>query len=280
MRDTQPRLGKGLVSLFGDSALGNAAAQPKYALTLDSLTPGPFQPRVAVDDLSLEDLALSIKQQGVLQPILVRPHPSQLGSFEIIAGERRWRASRLAGLAEIPVLIRPMNDSEAAAAALVENLQREDLNPLEEAEGYARLIGEFAMTHDQLGSIIGRSRSHIANTIRLLQLSEPVKDLVRRGSISAGHARALLSHPEQAKAAAKVVEQGLSVRQTEALQKHSVVDQKRVPIDPDLLVLQQSLSDFLGLRVLIKAVKSGGTLSVQFETHDQLEGLVRLLKPD
>src|SRR3954468_6635396 len=191
-------------------------AQPRTSLPVSALEPGPFQPRTNMDPEQLRDLTESIRQQGVLQPLLARPHPERQGRFQIIAGERRWRAAQAAGLHEVRVLVRPLSDTEAMAAALVENLQRQDLDPIEEAEGYKRLLGEFGLTQDGLGELVGKSRSHVANTMRLLQLPDSVRDGVRSGALSAGHARALLGHPDPAGAAKIVIARGLNVRQTEA----------------------------------------------------------------
>lgn len=279
MKATAPRLGKGLAALFGEAEPDRGTIQPLGVLPLDLLLPGSFQPRIAIDACALEELAVSIRQQGVLQPILARPHPTKAGHYEIIAGERRWRATQLAGLREIPVMIRALNDKDAMAAALIENLQRQDLNPIEEAEGYVRLATDHGMSHDQLGNLLGKSRSHIANTIRLLQLDVRVKALVQQGSLSAGHARALLNHPNQAEAAAQVVAQGLNVRQTEALQRQPLAPPTEpAEPDPDMTALERELSEFLGLQTRVRRLGERGTLTVRFGSLDQLDGLARLLK--
>ncbi len=195
----------------------------------------------------------------MLQPILARPHPDRPGQFQIIAGERRWRASQAAGLHEVPVLVRPLTDTEAMAAALVENLQRQDLDPIEEAEGYKRLLGEFGLTQDGLGELVGKSRSHVANTMRLLNLPDAVRDGVRSGALSAGHARALLAHPDPAAAARVVIARGLNVRQTEALvQRGAQPAASRKPPDPETAALERDLSSTLGLKVQITQEGSGG----------------------
>lgn len=171
IRDTSPRLGRGLAALFGDAPPGTGSVlAPRTTLPITALEPGPFQPRTTMDPARLADLTASIKQQGVLQPILARPHPTTPGHYQIIAGERRWQAAQAAGLHDIPVLVRQLSDTDAMAASLVENLQRQDLDPIEEATGYKRLMGEFGLTQDQLGDLVGKSRSHVANTVRLLQL--------------------------------------------------------------------------------------------------------------
>ena len=276
MSGASPRLGRGLAALLGENA---GPAQPRTSLALSALEPGPFQPRLAMDPEQLRDLAESIRQQGVLQPLLARPHPTKPGQFQIIAGERRWRASQAAGLHEAPVLVRALSDTEAMAAALVENLQRQDLDPIEEAEGYKRLIGEFGLTQDGLGELVGKSRSHVANTMRLLQLPDKVRDGVRAGALSAGHARALLSHPDPAAAAKLVIARGLNVRQTEALvQRGAHPPTERQPRDPETLALERDLSAKLGLRVQITQEGRGGSLKVSYRNLDQLDGLLALLR--
>ena len=283
VRDAGPRLGRGLAALLGE----DTQVQPKDAsiqlLALDILAPGPFQPRRQVDPAELAALADSIREQGVLQPILARPDPEAPGRYQIIAGERRWRAAQQAGLHEIPALVRVLTDVTAMAAALVENLQREDLNPIDEGEGYRRLIEDFSLTQERVAESVGKSRSHVANTMRLLKLPQPVQTELRRGAISAGHARALLTHPDPARAALAVIAQGLNVRQTEALTaRHSDGDgpakgrEARVK-DPDVLSLERDLQERLGLAVSINARGPGGVLQVTYKNSDQLEGLLALL---
>ena len=184
---------------------------------LDLLEPNPYQPRSSIDPTALEELTQSVRLRGILQPLLVRPHPVTAGRFQIVAGERRWRAAGAAGLHEVPALVHDMTDTEAAAVALVENLQRQDLNPIDEAEGYDRLLTQFAYTQEALGQAVGKSRSHIANTLRLLNLPPRVKEALQKGEISAGHARALLAHPAPEAGLREVIDRQLSVRQTEAL---------------------------------------------------------------
>jgi ParB family chromosome partitioning protein len=238
---------------MGDAAPGTSPEIRSVPLGL--LDPGPFQPRAPVDQADLGDLILSIKSQGILQPLLARPHPQGAGRLQIIAGERRWRAAQAAGLPEVPVLVRDLRDGEAMAAALVENLQRQDLNAIEEAEGFRRLVQEFSMTQENLGAAVGKSRSHVANTMRLLSLPSTVQNEVRNGSLSAGHARALLAHPEPAKAALQVIARGLNVRQTEALATSAAGVTGPSPgkpareRDPETQAVEQELSERLGLRV-------------------------------
>jgi ParB family chromosome partitioning protein len=283
VRDAGPRLGRGLAALLGE----DTPAQPKEALiqllALDLLSPGPFQPRRHVDPGELAALAASIREQGVLQPILARPDPTASGRYQIIAGERRWRAAQQAGLHEIPALVRALEDTAAMAAALVENLQREDLNPMDEGEGYRRLIEEFALTQERVADSVGKSRSHVANTMRLLKLPPAVQTELRRGTISAGHARALLAHPDPARAALAVIAQGLNVRQTEALASRdaeaATSPSSREPRakDPDTQALERQLQERLGLTVSINPRGRGGVLQLTYKSYGQLEGLIALL---
>jgi ParB family chromosome partitioning protein len=289
-----PRLGMGLSALIGDAAAAvlepparpsatGAAATGQRAVPIESLEPGPFQPRGPIDEAALAELAASIREHGVLQPILVRPKPGAPGSYQIIGGERRWRAAQAARLHEVPVVIRDLGDREAMAAALVENLQRQDLNALEEAEGYSRLLEEFGLTQELLGKAVGKSRSHVANTLRLLGLPAKVRSLLRDGQLTAGHARALLTAEDPEKLATAVVVRGLSVRQTEAL----VAAKPREPRagtstraqDPDTAALERDLTERLGLKVAIRPAGRGGQITITFRDFDQLDGLIRLLNP-
>jgi len=280
-KENGPRLGRGLASLLGEEAVAPAHGirVGVQSLALDMLEPSDFQPRGTIDAASLAELIDSVRSRGILQPLLVRPHPGQPGRYQIIAGERRWRAAQGAGLHDVPVLIRELDNSDAMAAALVENLQRQDLDPIEEAEGYRRLADEFAMTQEKLAEAVGKSRSHIANTLRLLNLPVSVQNDVRRGVLSAGHARALLAHPEPAKAALAVISGGLNVRQTEALtaRQPQTTRANKPDRDPETAALERDLSDRLGLRVDIAFDGQGGTLRIRYRTLDQLDGLVALL---
>jgi ParB family chromosome partitioning protein len=234
-----------------------------------------------MDPIALSELAESIRLRGILQPILARPTGSHAESYQIIAGERRWRAAQQAGLHEVPVFVRDMADGEAMAAALVENLQREDLNAIEEAEGYRRLLEEFGLTQERLGEAVGKSRSHVANVLRLLNLPASVQAAVKRGEISPGHARALLAHPEPEKAALSVIARGLNVRQTEALaQGRAAASDRPPPRDPDIVALERRLSERLGLRVDIAVQGTGGTLRIAYRSLDQLDSLITLLTRD
>jgi ParB family transcriptional regulator, chromosome partitioning protein len=279
IKDQNPRLGKGLAALLGDSA---PQARPGTqggirAIPVELLEPSQFQPRVNISPEALDDLATSIKARGILQPLLVRPHPGQPGRYQIIAGERRWRASQLAGLHEVPVLVRELSDIETMAAALVENLQRQDLNPIEEAEGYKRLVDEFRMTQEALAESVGKSRSHVANMLRLLNLPPTVIEEVKKGALSAGHARALLSHPEPEKAALAVLSRGLNVRQTEALSSRKAEPPPAREKDPETEALARELSEHLGLKVDIAFDGKGGSVRLSYRSLDQLDSIVALL---
>ncbi len=284
-KDTPNRLGRGLAALLGEVSPGTARAANASitGIAIDMLEPGAYQPRGVMDPAALAELTESIRARGILQPILARPHPTRPGHYQIIAGERRWRAAQQAGLHEIPALVRTLSDAEAVAAALVENLQRQDLNAIEEAEGYRRLIDEFGLTQDALGQAVGKSRSHVANTLRLMNLPPTVQAEVRNGALTAGHARALLAHPDPAKGALSVIQGGLNVRQTEALAARSpesaMTRPQRVQ-DPDTAALERSLSDHLGLKVDISFNGAGGTLRIRYRTLDQLDGLISLLTRD
>jgi len=286
------RLGKGLSALLGDSAsLAPAAAQvpadgPARLIPIDLLEPGPFQPRGPIAQASLDELAASIRRAGVLQPLLARPHPQAPGHFQIIAGERRWRASQIAGLAELPVVVRPLGDSEAMAAALIENLQREDLNPVEEARGYKRLIDEFGLTHQALAEALGKSRAHLSNTLRLLGLPEGVLGDLAAGRLSAGHARALLAAERPEVLAREVVAKGLSVRQTEArAAARGGAGEARVQAaggyasDPEVTALVEDLRAKLGLRIRIDGANGRGRVVLEFDDLAQLDGILTLLQP-
>jgi ParB family chromosome partitioning protein len=276
----QKGLGRGLDALL--AANNTPEAHRQDTLPVGALQPGKYQPRTRMDPGSLEELAASIKAQGLIQPISVRPVSGS--RFEIIAGERRWRAAQIAGLAEVPVLIRDIPDDAALAMSLIENIQREDLNPLEEAAGIQRLIDEFEMTHQQAADAVGRSRSAASNLLRLLQLAKPAQDMLMAGDIEMGHARALLplSKAEQGRVAALVADKGYSVRETERMVARELnpptkKSSERKP-DRDLVRLEEELSDRLGATVKIAANrKGGGSLSIRFGSLDQLDGLLARL---
>ncbi len=285
MKGASPRLGRGLAALLGDSPASTNPTDTVGMVDIDVLEPSPFQPRGPIRDDELQELAASIRARGVLQPILVRPYAARPDRFQIIAGERRWRAARLAGVETIPCFIRDMPDTDASAAALVENLQRKDLNPIEEAEGFRRLIDEFGLTQEELGSAIGKSRSHIANLLRLLGLPLDVIGYVRDGRLSAGHARAALACPDPGAAAEQMLARGLNVRQAEALavprppanipvsRPHSASDNSTA----DLRAVEADLAERLGLAVSISFNGRGGTVSLRYQTLDQLDHIIAKL---
>lgn len=277
-------LGRGLDALLAGNEVQGKEQQ--RSLPVDHLQAGKYQPRTRMDGAALEELAASIRVQGLMQPILVRPLNSGSGEdrYEIIAGERRWRAAQMAGLREVPTLIREIPDESALAMALIENIQREDLNPLEEAQGLQRLIDEFSMTHQQAADAVGRSRPAASNLLRLLQLAEPVQDLLMRGEIDMGHARALLplAGALQIQLAQRIAQRGLSVRDAERLAQHALKPPKAVEArkpDRDVLRLQEELSDYLGAQVIINTNRKGaGKIQIEFGDLDQLEGILQRIR--
>lgn len=275
-------LGRGLSALLGDAPPAASAGTGPRVLPVAALEPGPFQPRGTMDEGALAELAASIREHGLLQPILARPKRGAAGQFQIVGGERRWRAAQLAGLHEVPVLVKEVSDREAMAAALVENLQRQDLNAVEEAEGYARLSEQFGMTQEALARAVGKSRPHVANTLRLLNLPDRVREMLREGALSAGHARALLAAPDPSLLATQVVDRGLNVRQTEALaasRAKPAEPRPAKPFDPDLRKFEREVTERLGLKVAIKPGRRGGQVTIAYRDLDQLDGLMRLLAP-
>jgi ParB family transcriptional regulator, chromosome partitioning protein len=287
-------LGRGLDALLSGSEPLSAQDVPS-SLALDAMQPGKYQPRTHMDQAALESLADSIRGQGLLQPILVRPIGSE--RYEIIAGERRWRAARLAGLDQVPVLVRAIPDEATLAVALIENIQREDLNAIEEALGLQRLVEEFGLTHEQAAKAVGRSRAAVSNLLRLLDLESSVRTLLSEGAIDMGHARALLGLPseEQPSAALEVIDRALNVRATEQMVQKRLSgiqaessNKSEHPLssshhsihhDADIRHLEQELSDRLGAEVSIKTkTKGGGDLIVRFHNLDQLDGLISILK--
>ncbi len=280
-------LGRGLDALLAANRDDEAEQGELQTLRAALLQPGKYQPRTRMDPGSLEELAASIRAQGVMQPILVRPIAPLDGAprYEIIAGERRWRASRIAGLDDVPCLVREIPDDAALAMSLIENIQREDLNPLEEAGGIQRLIDEFGMTHQQAADAVGRSRPAASNLLRLLNLAAPVQELLMAGDIDMGHARALLplDGASQIQLANHVAARGLSVRETERLVQHTLNPRQKKaapPPDRDLLRLEEELSDVIGATVRIKANRKGaGEVAIRFGDLDQLDGLLARLRP-
>ena len=303
-KPSKSNLGRGLAALFGDSGpiapdpAGEAESrrQPR-AVPLEHLHPNPNQPRRRFEEETLEQLTRSIRENGLLQPILVRPHPKHAGEFEIVAGERRWRAAQRAQLHEAPVTIRDLSDVKSLEIALLENIQREDLNPVEEAEGFHRLMEEFDYTQENLAQALGKSRSHIANTLRLLNLKGVARELLIEGKLTAGHARALLVAEDPSALARKVVKDGLSVRQTEDLaqgqksadsgkggrkksKKSDAFDSSLLGKDADTLALERDLAEVLGLKVSIDFQRDDsetGSITVHYENLEQLDDLVRRL---
>ena len=278
-------LGRGLESLLGRDEPSTPAPAPdrQTELKVEQLQSGKYQPRSFMDDTALNELASSIKAQGIMQPILVRPVPG--GKFEIIAGERRWRAAKLAGLASVPVLVREVADNAALAMALIENIQRENLNPLEEAQGIKRLIDEFAMTHEKAALAVGRSRVAVSNLLRLLSLCLPVQDMLMHGKIDMGHARTLigLDAAQQVMLAEQIVHNNFSVRDAEILVKKNneqaspvhYENSHKTKLNHDVLSLQEALSDKLGATVNIKSGANGaGTLKINYANLDQLDEII------
>ena len=287
-------LGRGLDALFGDAGDDDLdRVRQARVVPIELLSPNPYQPRRRFDEEEMERLVDSVREQGVLQPILVRPVAGDEGAYQIIAGERRWRAAQRARLHEVPVVVREFTDVEALQIALVENVQRQDLTPMEEAEGYRRLIQEFSYTQEDLGRVVGKSRSHIANTLRLLDLPDEVRDLVQGGQMTAGHARALLTLPDPVTAARTVIDRGLNVRQTEALARGETPAKEAAerpagrtrtraepaaPKDADTLALEQEISAQLGLKVSITVTDDqSGTVAIRYGSLEQLDDLLRRL---
>ncbi|MGD2172844.1 MAG: ParB/RepB/Spo0J family partition protein [Gammaproteobacteria bacterium] len=283
-------MGRGLGSLIGniDDIAGieeSEQAEGLVEIDIDRIQRGKYQPRTVFDQQALQELADSISAQGVVQPIVVRPEGQH---FELVAGERRWRAAQLAGLQRLPAVVRDLDARSAAAIGLIENIQREDLNPLEEAQAFLRLIEEFDLTHQQVADSVGRSRAAVSNLLRLLDLADPVKEQVNKGLLNMGHARALLSliRHDQVEIARQVVNRGLSVRETELLVKKTLSTQSAkkkspaAPADPDVRRLENELSEKLGAAVKIKPGKKGsGQLVIHFHSSAELQGILEHLAP-
>lgn len=280
-------LGRGLDALLAGDMGSVGEADSLLMLKVSQLRPGKYQPRSYMDEAALQTLAASIKTQGIMQPILVRHVDEE--HYEIIAGERRWRASQIAGLDDVPVLVREIADESALAMALIENIQRENLNPLEEAQGIKRLIDEFSMTHEKAAEVVGRSRVAVSNLLRLLTLCIPVQEMLMHGKLDMGHARALigLTGAQQVMYGEQIIQNNLSVRDAENLVKkhHEQLDQtkqnpaqkilQKIPFNPDVLRLQEALSDKLGASVSIKASANGaGTMKISYANLDQLDEII------
>ena len=282
MNEKPTRLGRGLAALIGDMATVEGARVTESGgikkLPVEFIIANRSNPRRSFDPEQLEDLTNSIREKGVMQPLLVRPS-NDPNIFELIAGERRWRAAQKAGLHDVPVIVRDVDDKEALELAIIENVQRADLNPLEEAMGYGQLIEQFEYTQQDLAQVIGKSRSHVANTLRLLRLPEDVRGMVASGTLTAGHARTLITAEDPAALAQQIVSGGLSVREAEALSQQRDVAGKRKPVeasaqrDPDTLALERRLSDALGLSVSVAHSERGGKLEIRYKTLEQLDGI-------
>jgi ParB family chromosome partitioning protein len=282
MNDKPTRLGRGLAALIGDMAIVEGARVTESGgvkrLPVEFIIANRANPRRTFDNDQLEELTNSIREKGIMQPLLVRPSEDP-NIFELIAGERRWRAAQKAGLHDVPVIVREVGDKEALELAIIENVQRADLNPLEEAMGYGQLIEQFEYTQQDLAQVIGKSRSHVANTLRLLRLPEDVRGMVASGTLTAGHARTLITSEDPAALARQIVSGGLSVREAEALsQQRDTGSKKKGPDvrperDADTVALERRLSDALGLSVSLAHSERGGRLEIRYRTLEQLDGI-------
>ena len=284
-------LGRGLSALMGEEesapVVGTPAADQILHLDVESLEAGAFQPRRTFEEDALIELVSSIREKGVLQPLLVRKHPQKDGMYEIVAGERRYRAAKIAGLKEVPVIVKDFDDRTTLEVALIENLQRENLNPLEEAEGYKRLLDEFQYTQEELSKVVGKSRSFVANQMRLLDLPDTLKKMVEARQLTAGHARALLNAKNPEALAHQVITKGLNVRQTEKLamtegekQARKPAQQKETPVykkDNDIMVLENELSSLLKTQVSIKWTGKGGEVVIAYDGLDKLDLILQRL---
>ncbi|HEX5281484.1 MAG TPA: ParB/RepB/Spo0J family partition protein [Micropepsaceae bacterium] len=273
-------LGKGLSALLGDETAipAQSSATGARMLPVSFLTPNPFQPRRHFDDEELTSLADSIAAKGVLQPILVRP-TARHDSFQIIAGERRWRAAQKARLHEVPVIVRELNDSESLEIAIIENVQRSDLNPIEEAAAYQELIDRFSYTQEKMAGAIGKSRSHIANLLRLLKLPPRIQTLLSEGKITAGHGRMLVTAADPEAMAEQIISQGLNVREVEKKARQAKQGKTAPPKDSDTKALEHALSDALGLSVSIEHNgQKGGAITIRYRSLDQLDQVIRMLQ--
>ena len=283
MNISKKGLGRGLSSLMGESATEELQSQSKNGdlkIAISKLRPSSIQPRRLFDKNSINELAESIKSKGLVQPILVRPSKSEAGEYEIIAGERRWRAAQIAQLHELPAVVKNLDDVEALEMAIIENVQRADLSPIEEAAGYKKLMEQYNHTQEALAPIVGKSRSHIANIIRLLNLPASIQDMISQGIITSGHARAIMNSAFPEQLAKKIVDENLSVRQAESLVKEKKIKPPKNKLKPaDTLDLEQRLTELLGLDVVISDNgKRGGSIKVKYKTLDQLELVTNKLK--
>ncbi|WP_295853948.1 ParB/RepB/Spo0J family partition protein [Tardiphaga sp.] len=292
--EARSRLGRGLASLIGD--MGGEAAQverprAQRKVPIEFLKANPRNPRRTFSDAELGELADSIRQHGVIQPIVVRPVKGTHDRFEIIAGERRWRASQIAGLHEVPIVPIDVSDSDAMEIAIIENVQREDLNAIEEAQGYHALATAFKRSQEEIAKIVGKSRSHVANMMRLSKLPDDVQGLISSGQLSNGHARALISLPDPSAAAKRIVAEGLNVRQTEALAHEEGVPERapqkpragasaKAAKDADTIALEKRVSDALGLKVVVEHRDPGGVVQIKYRDLDQLDEIIKKLEMD
>ena len=283
------RLGRGLAALIGDAgAAGPQAHEPARGhrrVPVAFLKPNPRNPRRQFSDTELAELAASIRERGIIQPIVVRTRHGEPDSFEIIAGERRWRAAQRAGLHDVPIILHEASDAEALELAIIENVQRTDLNALEEAMGYQALADEYKYSQDEIAKTVGKSRSHVANTVRLLKLPESVKVYINAGKLSAGHARALIGMPDPERTAREIVERGLNVRDVESLAQQRASEagkpkqtRPRKAKDVDTLAVEKRLSDALGMTVTIETRGDGGVVQIKYRDLDQLDDVIRRLE--
>ena len=284
------RLGRGLAALIGDMAAETSVDRPRgqRRLPTAALRPNPRNPRRAFPNAELDELVASLRERGIIQPIVARPVQGAADVYEIIAGERRWRAAQRAGLHEVPVVIIEATDAEALQLAIIENVQRADLNPLEEAEGYRALIEEFGNSQDEIAKIVGKSRSHVANTLRLLKLPETIKSYIHSGRLFAGHARMLIGQPDAERLAEEIVTHGLNVRQVESLAREAAerggksrgarAVRRGAGKNANLVALEKRISDALGLAVSINEAKRGGVLTIRYRSLDQLDDVLRRLE--
>jgi ParB family chromosome partitioning protein len=282
------RLGRGLAALMGDVGEETKRVEQgrnQRRVPIELLRPNPRNPRRNFAETELEELAASMRERGIIQPIVVRPVRGAANSYEIIAGERRWRAAQRAGLHEVPIVPLDVSDDEALQLAIIENVQRADLNPLEEAAGYQALAAEFGHGQDAIAKVVGKSRSHVANTLRLLKLPQSVQDYIGTGKLSAGHARMLIGQPDPERLAREIVERGLNVRQVEAMAQEraqasgkTAKSRQRVAKDADTAALEKRLSDALGLTVTVDHRGQGGVLSIRYRDLEQLDEVIRRLE--
>src|SRR5579863_10207261 len=285
---TRSRLGRGLAALIGDVGTESSAERPRgqRRLPTGALRPNARNPRRTFSNAELDELVASLRERGIIQPIIARPVRGTVDAYEIIAGERRWRAAQRAGLHEVPVVIIEATDDEALQLAIIENVQRANLNPLEEAEGYRALIRDFSHSQDDVARLVGKSRSYVANTLRLQTLPDPVKEHIHAGRLDAGHARALVGHHDAERLADEIVSRGLNVRQVEALAREGGKDAKvngrkslaRSEKNANLVALEKRISDALGLVVSINDRGRGGVLSIRYRNLDQLDDVLRRLE--